>query len=160
VRENAEGSNCYTLRMEKYRLVLASDRAKGIQQEMRRHIQDTQEFTVFQSPLSIAAVRTQIIPHSPQILLVSAEVVNSEQVNELRGFIGKVRKHMKHLPSSEIVFHTLPLGDRDINTLFTAGGDIWIDERLAYELMSNVLVRRIRGEQFYNPGVKIKPKVK
>jgi hypothetical protein len=117
---------------ERLRVLIASDKDNvGLRTNLEDVIEGGGSFVVVkQSRIKISRIKSEIRPERPDIVLLSASLKNNEEVNELRGFVRKVRRH---LPNVMIIVH----GPDDIkeSERQTINAEGWISETLPYEYL-------------------------
>lgn len=144
---------------ERYRAVIAADKeTAGFRDKLKESIEEVAGLEVIQlSRAEISRIRGEIVKKKPDLVLVTAALNTSEEMDELKGFIGRVRRH---LPQTKIVIHTPNLFQDEVEAVFKSGADAWIDERMAPEYLGPALQSLAAGEDFVHPMMRRKSKSK
>lgn len=112
-------------------------------------------FEIRHGRLGIAEIKSRIKPFNPNILMAMSALRHTEEFQELRGFVQKVRNS---LPNTIIVVQSPVISTAEgIGKFFKAGTKLWIDERLAYPLVARALLGLYQGESFYDPLIARNP---
>lgn len=123
--------------MERYKAIIASDKEKvTLREKLAEHLEDSGISVVHLSRVKKSRIRSEIKPSEPDILLIAVSLYYPEEINELRGFVKSVRRH---LPSTKIVIHAPIIDAAHREEILNAGADAWIDEKMAYEYLGQTL---------------------
>lgn len=139
--------------MERLRTVIVSDKEKaGLRERIRAAMEGMPNLdVVLLSRSKISRIRSEIVPKEPAVVLVAASLQHPAEVDELGGFVRKLRRH---LPETNIVIHAPGLFEPQLEEIFQAGADAWIDERIAYEYLGSAVESIATGQDFVHPMVK------
>lgn len=142
---------------ERYRAIIAADKeTAGVRDKLKESIEEVAGLEVIQlSRVKISRIRGEIVKKKPDLVLVTAALRTSQEFDELRGFVRRVRRH---LPESKIVIHGPNLFENEVEAVFESGADAWIDERMAQEYIGLALQSLTAGEDFVHSMMRRKGK--
>lgn len=120
------------------RILIAADKStSGLRETLASSINKKDGIEVIGlSRTKISRVRQEIRPQKPDVVLVTADLYNPVDDQELMGFIRKVRKHC---PTTRIVIQTRKLRPDKLEQFCEAGANAWIDEQLDHIVEGQVL---------------------
>lgn len=137
---------------ERIGVAIVSDKEKvGLREKLQVEIEKNPNLNVsLLSRVKASRIRQEIKKKNPDMVFITASLYTPEEVNEVCGFVKKLRKH---LPQTNIVIHTPQLSTTQREAIFAAGADWWIDDNLAYETLTGALEKMVTGEEIVSLSI-------
>lgn len=137
---------------ERIRLAIVSDKDKaGLRERLQSEIEKNPNFkVVLLSRVKTSRIGQEIKQKNPDMVFITASLYTPEEVDELRGFVRRLRKH---LPQTNIVIHTPQLSTTQREVFFEAGANCWINHAEPYEILGGALEKLATGKEIVHLSI-------
>jgi hypothetical protein len=136
--------------LERFGTAIISDReGANFRDEIKNELEkDGIIEVILESRTKISRIKQEIKLKNPKIsLVVASSLSNSEEFNDLWGF---VRGLNKHLPQTNIIIYSPSLSREETDKIFEKGALACIDDRLGHQFLGPV-IKSIVSEHTVDP---------